>query len=71
MTRTPLEDETNRQHARQLRAELLVGIAVLATLLNILAAQLGLPAPVVWFLGFGLGVTGTAAFVALLLTRRR
>jgi len=64
MTRSASEVEANRQRARLLRAQL-VGIAALDLVFNIWAAAVDVPAPVVWFGGFSLGVTTTAAFVAL------
>jgi hypothetical protein len=69
MTRPPLDVEANRHRVRQLRAQL-VGIAAVMLAINIWAAAAGVPAPMVWFLGFGLGVTAAAAYAAVILTRR-
>ncbi len=67
MTRAPLDIESTRQRLRQIRIQL-IGIAAFTLMFNILAAAADVPAPVVWFGGFSLGVTATAAFVALRLS---
>lgn len=70
MTRPPLDAEATRHRVRRARAQL-VGIAAGMLVINIWAAAVAVPAPMVWFLGFGLGVTAAAAYAAVILTRRR
>ncbi len=64
MTRAPLNIEPARQHLRKLRMQL-VGITAGTLILNIAAAAADVPPSVVWFGGFSLGVTATAAFIAM------